>query len=208
MEGSPTGCTQSNGSGVTTNFCYAVGYRFTNSYMTQCATCVVMGNYAQALVFVNTDIQGSYVGIQVPAGQTANDGLSYANGQIFAIQQGIQNMSAKSFSFVNSSCQIIAANSSCVYIGSTDSASITNSHFNGNNTGTGSPVVGSTGVFMTSGASNVVITGNTYSFLANGNVAQNGASIINVQSNTYAGVTTPNSPGTTTGTVVIGGGSQ
>ncbi len=192
---------------MTTDFCYAVGYRFINSFMTQCATCVIYGNYAQAASFVNTDIQGSYVGIQVPPGQTANDGLSYTNGQIYAIQQGIQNQSAKSFSFVNSSCQLIAVNSSCIYIGAADSASISNSHFNGNNTKSGKPVVGSTGVFVASGASNVVITGNTYSFVSNANFVQNGASNINIQSNVYAGVTTPNSPRTTSGTVMIGGGS-
>ncbi len=207
FEGTPTGCTQTNGSGVTTNFCYAVGYRFANSYLTQCATCVLYGNYAQAVSFVNTDIQGSYIGIQVPAGQTANDGLSYANGQIFAIQQGIQNLSAKSFSFVNASCQIIAINSSCLYLGGKGGASITNSHFNGNDTGTGSPVSGSTAIFVTSTAINVVATGNTYNFLATGNFIQSGAANINVQSNSYVNVSTPNSPSTTSGTVVIGGGS-
>lgn len=206
FEGAATGCKQGNGR-VTTNFCYAVGYRFVDSHLAQCAICVVYGNYAQGVSFVNTDIIGSYVGIQVPSGQTANDVLSFTNGEIYATQQGILNHSAKSFSFVNASCQIVAINSTCLYIGSAGGSSVIGSHFNGSDTGTSTPVTGSTGVFVASSAKNVVITGNTYNFLAHGNYVQGGAANVNVQSNSYDSITKSNTPSATTGTVVIGGGS-
>ena len=206
FEGAATGCKQSNGK-VTTNFCYAVGYRFVDSHLAQCAICVVYGDYAQGVSLVNTDIIGSYVGIQVPSGQTANDVLSFANGEIYATQQGILNQSAKSFSFVNASCQVIAVNSICLYIGAAGGSSVIGSHFNGADTGTGTPVAGSTGIFIASSAKDVVITGNTYNFLAQGNFVQRGATNINVQSNSYASITRPNTPSATSGTVVIGGGS-
>lgn len=190
FEGAPTGCTQKIG-GATTNFCYVVGFKFINSYMTQCATCVIVGNYAQDVSFTQTDIQGANIGISVPKGQTANDGLEIINSQLFARQAAVANYSAISFSFIGSSCQIIAENSSCLNIGA-KLFSVIGSHFNGVDTGTSTPVPGSTGIIAGSGATKGVISGNTYSFIAVGNYLPAGSSFVNVQANSYSSVTTHN----------------
>ena len=168
---------------------YAVKYSVTRSKLFQFTNAIRLGNYVQELVLDSSEIVGGSIGVLVPTGQIANDGIIINASHINARTYGayIQATAATNLSVGAGTYMILNDTNACGVSYAGSYGRIEGSGFaltSGSNTG-------QAGVRLTSGANRCIVKGNNYTNLTNGNVFHTGSQNSTMEGNQYDNVTTP-----------------
>jgi hypothetical protein len=192
--GPGTGIGDANGRGTMLDFQsdagnYAVKYSVKRSKFFQFGEAIRLGNYVQELVVDDTEIVGGGIGVMVPSGQLANDGIAVNGSHINARLYGmlVEAVGAANLAIGAGTYFILNAKDATGVSYAGELGRIVGAGF----ARTTGAVDGQVAVRLASGAKDNIVSSNSITNMATGVSLNAGSERNTVQGNKYRSVTTP-----------------
>lgn len=162
---------------------YGVVYNFYGCVFESFNAGIVYGTDIQGVAIVSCNFTHGNMGVYCPAGSLNLDQLSIMSSQFGTLNNAVSIQSKLNATTIVGNLFIFAANQNCIVLNS-DSSCITANVF------AGGGASNNNGLFITSSVQ-CIVTGNSFSDSTTGVVLTQGASGVNIQSNSYRNVPTP-----------------